>query len=230
MTSRSTKSNFVISKSHQAGDECPTTPKSTSPSETYQISPNRASKHDTELKTLTTMVQALAQKLKKRDRQVRQLQEKADRVNEVTLELESAEERLVDAAAENQTLSRRVRNLEGTMSSQEVKESDRLNDLAKEPTTPTKRTDNAEFRSVRLQRDSAMHKAGEMSVALAESRAESDELRDQMASITALLQQQNCGSSSVLEPESPVFTRAKSLRNISNLWKSPKAPGRPPLL
>jgi hypothetical protein len=50
------------------------------------------------------MVQALAQKLKKRDGQVQQLQEKADKLIEVTLQLESAEERLVDAAAKNHIL------------------------------------------------------------------------------------------------------------------------------
>ena len=162
------------------------------------MSPNRASKHETELKTLTTMVQALAQKLKKRDKQVRQLQEKADKLDEVALELESAEERLVDAAAENQTLSRRVRTMEGTLNSQDVEDN-----AVKESAPPTKQVDKAEFRQVRLQRDSAMQKAGEMSVALAESRAESDELRDQMASITLILQHQNCGSS--LETESPVL-------------------------
>jgi cell division septum initiation protein DivIVA len=205
---------------------CPITP--TSPRKTYQMSPNRAGKHDTELKTLTTMVQALAQKLKKRDKQVQMLQEKADKLNEVALELESAEERLVDAAAENQTLSRRVRTMEGTMNSQDVKENGRLDKVAKGSISPTRHVDKAEFRQVRSQRDSAMQKAGEMSVALAESRAESDELRDQMASISALLQQQTCGSS--LEPESPVLVRGQSLRNLSNLWKSPKLPGRPPLM
>jgi uncharacterized coiled-coil DUF342 family protein len=208
-----------MSKSHHVDHLCPSTP-TASPRKTYQMSPNKAGKHETELKTLTTMVQALAQKLKKRDKQVRQLQEKADKLNEVALELESAEERLVDAAAENQTLSRRVRTMQGTLSSQDVKDN-----VAKESTPPTKHIDKAEFRQVRSQRDSAMQKAGEMSVALAESRAESDELRDQMASLSALLQQQTCGSSPA--PESPMLVRVESLRN---LWKSPKAPGRPPLM
>jgi chromosome segregation ATPase len=189
---------------------------------------NKSGKHETELKTLTTMVQALAQKLKKRDQQVRQLQEKADKLNEVALELESAEERLVDAAAENQTLSRRVRTMEGTMNSQDVAENDRLKNATKESTSTTRHIDKAEFKKVRNQRDSAMQKAGEMSVALAESRAESDELRDQMASITALLHNQNSDSSLMLE--SPVLDRGTSLRNLKGLFKSPKAPGRPPLL
>jgi predicted RNase H-like nuclease (RuvC/YqgF family) len=228
MTSRSTNSNsnFVVAKSYQSDRMCPVTPPS--PSKRYQMSPSKSSKHETELKTLTTMVQALAQKLKKRDKQMRQLQEKANKLNEVALELEGAEERLVDAAAENQTLSRRVRTMEGTMNSQDAEENDRLNNAAKGSTSPTKHVDKAEFRQVRSQRDSAMEKAGAMSVALAESRAESDELRDQLASITLLLQHQTCGSS--LAPESPVIVRGQSLRNLSNLFKSPKAPGRPPLL
>jgi uncharacterized coiled-coil protein SlyX len=189
---------------------------------------HKSGKHETELKTLTTMVQALAQKLKKRDQQVRQLQQKVEKLNEVALELESAEERLVDAAAENQTLSRRVRTMEGTMNSQDVAENDRLNNATKESTSATRHVDKAEFRKIRQQRDSAMEKAGEMSVALAESRAESDELRDQMASITALLHNQNSDSSFMFE--SPVLSRGASLRNITDFWKSPKAPGRPPLL
>jgi uncharacterized coiled-coil protein SlyX len=157
------------------------------------------------------------------------MKEKADQLSEVTLRLERTNKSIADAEAENQTLSRRVRNLEGTINSQEVEESDRWNNVAKEPTIPTKRTDKAEFRQVRLQRDSAMHKAGEMSVALAESRAESDELRDQMASITALLQQQNCGSSSI--SESIIASPVKSMKRLSGLLKSPrKAPKSMPML
>jgi hypothetical protein len=65
-------------------------------------------KHNKEVKHLINMVQALAQKLKMREGQVQQLQEKADKLIEVTLQLESAEARLVDAAAKNHILSRRV--------------------------------------------------------------------------------------------------------------------------
>ena len=91
--------------------EFPTTPlpppMSLSPRPFY-VTPRKSSKHDKELKHLINMVQALAQKLKMREGQVHQLQEKADKLIEVTLQLESAEARLVDAAAENHILSRRV--------------------------------------------------------------------------------------------------------------------------
>jgi hypothetical protein len=258
-------SDFVVSKSRQNECVSPTTP--TAPRKTYQMSPMKSpaktprkdSRHDTELKILTSMVQDLAEKLKKRDRQVRQMQEKVDKLTEVTMELENAEERLVDAAAENQTLSRRVKNLQSTIISQDG------NPAAKEPTIPTKRVDETELRFVRQQRDSAMDKAGEMSVALAESRAESDELRDAMVTITALLHEQNNVSSRSLIPESPGSTMspAKSMRRLSLMQQqdsgssrslvpespvtamspggkafrrlsstflmSPKAPGRPPL-
>jgi septal ring factor EnvC (AmiA/AmiB activator) len=126
------------------------------PSKTYQTSPiespNNASKDDKELRVLTNMVQALASKLKKRDREVQQLQEKADKFNEVTLELESAEERLVDTVAENQALSRRVKNLEATINLQDVEEGDRWNTVAKAPIEPAKHIDEAAFRQLRLVR------------------------------------------------------------------------------
>jgi hypothetical protein len=95
--------------------ECPTMPMPPSmalPPKPHQVTPRKSSKHggkqDKELKHLINMVQALAQKLKMREGQVQQLQEKADKLIEVTLQLESAEARLVDAAAENHILSRRV--------------------------------------------------------------------------------------------------------------------------
>jgi hypothetical protein len=77
----------------------------------FHVTPRKSSKqgkHDKELKHLINMVQALAQKLKMREGQVQQLQEKANKLIEVTSQLESAEARLVDAAAENRILSRRV--------------------------------------------------------------------------------------------------------------------------
>jgi hypothetical protein len=73
-----------------------------------------------------------------------------------------------------------------------------------------------------------MSKAGEMSMALAESRAESDELRDQMAAVSVLMQQQKLGSS--LVSESPVSVTSPLKRGLSNLFMSTKLPARPPLV
>jgi chromosome segregation ATPase len=253
MTSLSIESNSGISKSQQADDACPATPTPTSPSKTYQISPNKSpNKAGKELKVLTNLVQGLAQKLKKRDKQVRQMKEKADQLSEVTLRLESTNKSIVDVEAENQTLSRRVLNLEGTINSQEVEESDRWNNVAKEPTIPTKRIDEVElrtatvveisncshssekrideteFRQLKIQCNFAVSKAKEKEVALAESQAESEELRCQLASLTALLQHQNCGSPSVSES---IASPAKSMKRLSGLFKSPKkAPKSMPML
>jgi hypothetical protein len=74
---------------------------------------SRAPKNDTELKLLTNMVEALAQKLKKRDNQIQKLQEKADMFNEVSLKLESSEERMFDMEAQNQSLSALFRASQG---------------------------------------------------------------------------------------------------------------------
>jgi hypothetical protein len=148
MTSISIKSYSGISKSEHADDVCPATP--SSPSKTFQMSPNKspnkASKHDKELKVLTDMVEDLTLKIKKRDKQVWQMQEKADKLNEVTLRLEITNKSIADAATENQTLSRRVLNLEANIKTQYVEESDRWNNVAKEPSTHTERIDEVEFR------------------------------------------------------------------------------------
>jgi hypothetical protein len=183
------------------------------------------------------MVQALAQKLKKRDKQVRQMQEKANMLNEVAFKLEIAEERLVDAAAENQTLSRRVLKLEANIDSQDVEESDKFGAAAVVEITDCthsseKRIDEAEFRQLEIQRSFAVLKATEKEVALAESQAESEELRDQLSVFTALLQPQNCGSSSVPEsPRSILASPVKSMKYLSGLLKSPKKkPNSMPIL
>jgi septal ring factor EnvC (AmiA/AmiB activator) len=145
----------MIAKSKST--ECVSPATSPPPSKTYQTSPiespNDASKDEKELRVLTNTVQALAKKLKKRDRELQQLQEKADKFNEVTLELEAAEERLVDTVAENQTLTRRVKNLEATINMQGVEEGHRWNTVAKAPIVPAQHIDEAVFRKLRLVRD-----------------------------------------------------------------------------
>jgi hypothetical protein len=148
----------------------------------YQASPSNSSKRDKEkFKLLINMVQALAQKLKKRDGQVQHLQERVEQFIEVTLQLESAEERLVDAAAENRILYQRVKILESTIDSESV------------GGTATATTYTQGNESVLLM-------ASEMEMTVAKSQAESDELRSQLAAITSFLQQQQC----VAAPESPV--------------------------
>jgi hypothetical protein len=82
-------------------------PPSLSPKPSH-LNSRKIGKNDKELKHLINMVQALALKLRMREGQVQELQKKADKLIEVTLQLESAEARLVDAAAENRILSRRV--------------------------------------------------------------------------------------------------------------------------
>jgi uncharacterized coiled-coil protein SlyX len=63
------------------------------------------------------------------------------------------------------------------------------------------------------QRDSAMVKAGEMSMALAECRAETDDLRDQLAAVTEQLEAEKNVIEYELEAHSPVgvATRRPSL-------------------
>jgi hypothetical protein len=302
------QSNSGISKSEQADGVCPATPTPTpsSPSKTYQTSPNKGSnkatsKHDMELKALTDLVENLSKKLKKRDKKMRQMQEKADKLNEVKVRLESTNKSIADAATEKQTLSRHLLNVEANIKTQYVEESDRskrideveihqvgqetTTDLENQGGTTTSRTaahtqehihtlnqhakeleaasviqavtglqtgsttklfvseadsesqdadslsermstekhiDEEDFRQLKIQCTFAVYKAQEKEVALAESRAESEELRCQLVALTALLQHQTCGSSSV--PESPriIASPAKSMNLLSRLLKSPK--------
>jgi hypothetical protein len=173
---------------------------------------------------LTNMVQALAQKLKKRDIQEQELQEKVDKVIEVTLQLESAEERLVGAVAENQTLSRRIKNLESTIDLESVESPTTIRkDVVEIPNcihSSEQRIDEAEFHEVKLQRDSALLKASVTAIAVAESQSESDELRDQLAATIALLEQQKC----VAAPASfgSVASPLSLPRNFTNLWMPSK--------
>jgi hypothetical protein len=169
---------------------------------------------------LTNMVQALAQKLKRRDTQERQLKTKVAKVIEVTLQLESAEERLVDAAAENQTLSQRIENLQSAIDLKSVRSpTTSKTDVVEIPNCThncEQKIDDADFREVKLQRDSALLKASVTAIALAESQSQSDELRDQLAALMALLEEPKSGSSSLPLP-------ALSLpKNLVNLWASAK--------
>jgi hypothetical protein len=219
----------------------------------------KANNHDKEIKVLTIMVQALADKLKKRDKQVLKLQARSNQLDELTLSLESAEERLVDAAAENQALNRKVRCLQSTITLQDVEENNRWNqreasklesaDTAASTTTAanTKHTTTEEFNKVVLARDMALLRAGEMSIDLAESRAETDELRDQLEAITHVMQAQKpaggagdggvssadsklstmspaspTSPKSVAMPEFQVRSLQDSMRDLTNLWDSGK--------
>jgi hypothetical protein len=242
-------------------EEYPTTPPPLPPT-TVDRSPGKKSsnkkekevtvsnKNDKEVKVLTIMVQALAVKLKKREKQVLKLQEKSNKLDEISLLLESAEERIVDAAAENQALNRKVQCLQSTIDLQDVEENNRWNqrdaqtkttaDTAAAAATAanTKRTSTEEFHQVVLARDMALLRAGEMSIDLAESRAETDELRDELAAITNALQAQKSaadGSSSssdsvsspisptsVAVPEFPIRSLQDSMKDLTNLWDSGK--------
>jgi hypothetical protein len=203
------------------------------------------------------MVQALAAKLKKREKQVLKLQERSTKMDELALSLENAEERLVDAAAENQALNRKVRCLQSTINLQDVEENNRWNQReasklesadtaasAAATAANTKRTTSEEFHQVVLARDMALLRAGEMAIDLAESRAETDELRDELEAITLVMQVQKSASTgdgssssstadilstlppasptSVAMPEFPVRSLQDSMSDLTNLWESGK--------
>jgi hypothetical protein len=228
-----TKPSMVKSKSRrsislEATPECPTTPLSC---DTIPSKSSKPPKHDKELKLLTNMVTALAQKLKKRDLQVEKLQEKADQYNEVFLKLESSEERMADMAIENKSLSRRVRGLQSTIKMQDVEESGRWNKQDQPESgnsTANTTSSTEELREVRLQRDSAMAKAGEMAMALAESRSETDELRDQLAAVTEMMQNKNQKDDdfdlSLSDDESlsgvPPRTTQGNMKDLGSMWSS----------
>jgi hypothetical protein len=145
-------------------------------------------------------VQSLAVKLKKRQKEVQKIQEQAEKFDELSSSLESAEERLVDVVADNQALNHRVRSLQATIDIQDVEENHRWNQRdeagSAEPdnnntadTADANTKGNAEeYRQLKQQRDTAHIRAGEMSISLAQYRAESDDFRDQLDAIANMLQ------------------------------------------
>jgi hypothetical protein len=263
--SRRSRSQSHSSRNVTASEECPTTPLSLPPT-TVQQSPSKkasskkekevtfSTKNDKEVKVLTVMVQALAEKLKKREKQVLKLKERSNKLDEVSLLLERAEERIVDAAAENQALNRKVRCLQSTINLQDVEENTRWNQRDDQAKTTadtaaasaataanTKRTNTEEFHQIVLARDMALLRAGEMSIDLAESRAETDELRDELAAITNVLRAQKpaagdgvsssahsivstatpASPTSVAMPEFPIRSLQDSMKDLTNLaWDS----------
>jgi hypothetical protein len=98
------------SSSAKHAKECATPPV---PPKKYQLG-SSSSKHAKELKILTETIEALALKLKKRDKQVRKLQENAHMLTEVSLKLESAEERLVEAVMDNKSMSICMKDLKSS--------------------------------------------------------------------------------------------------------------------
>jgi hypothetical protein len=196
-----------------------------------QPSPSKkaSSKHDEELKVLTNMLQSLALTLKKRDKQILKLQEKLVNFNEMSLSLESTEERLVNAVTENQALNRRVRCLQSTKSAEPTNTA----------TTANTKQKTEEYLQLELQHAMAQLRVGEMSDSLAQSRAESDELRDQLDAITVMWQEpksvaDRSDSAVVLSTPTSTRTSAPTRRRSQSAPTSPRttsaAGSRPDML
>jgi hypothetical protein len=176
-----------------AATESPTTspPATPTPPKQYPMSSASAAKFAREVKVLTETVQALANKLKRRDKEVQDLKETAQRHGEVSRQLESTEERLVEATIENKSMATEVRGLKSTLEQQGMERYEANNAAPAPVNSGKKMIDPEEHRKVRSERDSAMSKAGAMAMTLAECRAETDELRDQLAAVTAQLEDAN---------------------------------------
>jgi DNA repair exonuclease SbcCD ATPase subunit len=158
------------------------------------MSVGTAAKFAREVKVLTETVQALANKLKRRDKEVQKLNEAAQRHAEVSQLLENTEERLLDAKMENQSMAVVVKDLKSSLEKQGMQDNEGTPSVSSN--SEKKMIDPEEHRKVRSERDSAMTKAGAMAMTLAECRAETDELKDQLAAVKEQLEQQN-------NPEAP---------------------------
>jgi hypothetical protein len=207
----STSSTQNSTDSPPRGESSPTTSPGTpkSPKSPRRVS---ASKLAREVKVLTETVQALAHKLKRRDKEVHKLQETANQHAEVSLKLENTEERLVEATMDNKSLAIVVQGLKKSLELKQGMEGGNAKKVTVPvPVSPTKKMiDPEEHRKVRMERNSAMTKAGEMAMTLAECRAETDDLRDQLAAVTELLAKQNtpAGSSPPVTGSTPPVTES----------------------
>jgi hypothetical protein len=188
----------------------PSPPPSPPPSpKLYKATSKTSRKHDKEkFKLLINMVQALAQKLKKRDGQVQHMQERVEKFIEVTLQLQNAEERLVDAAVANQSLYQRCKHLQSTI------------DLEGVGGTATTATCTHVSESV-------LPMTSEMVIPEANSQTESYEQRGQLTGITLFLQQQQEQQQYVTAPAYPVSEGSPTLmalpHNLVNLGMLPNA-------
>jgi hypothetical protein len=161
------------------------------------------------------MLQSLALTLKKRDEQILQLQEKLENFNEMSLSLESTEKRLVNAVTENQALNRRVRCLQSTKAAEPTNTA----------TTANTKQKTGEYLQLELQHAMAQLRVGEMSDSLAKSRAESDELRDQLDAITTMWQEPKSVTdrpASVVVLSTPTSTRRSAPTRSQSAPASPR--------
>jgi DNA repair exonuclease SbcCD ATPase subunit len=165
------------------------------------MSTGTAAKFAREVKVLTETVQALANKLKRRDKEVQKLNEAAQRHVEVSQLLENSEEQLLDAKMENQSMAIVVKDLKSSLEKQGMQDNERTPSVSSN--SEKKMIDPDEHRKIRSERDSAMTKAGAMAMTLAELRAETDELKDQLAAVKEQLEQQKNADA----PHSPSNTK-----------------------
>jgi hypothetical protein len=168
---------------------------------------------DNETKVLQSMVQSLAQKLKKRDLQVKKLQEKDDLATVTEAKLATAEERIIDLVAENHSLQRQIQRLEAEAAARqsvsvvslqgnkqaaidpslkiksgektsETKNRGTVEDEA-DPLAEESESESSRMFMLKQERDAAIKKAGSMAMQLADLRAENDDLRDELTSVLA---------------------------------------------
>jgi DNA repair exonuclease SbcCD ATPase subunit len=112
-----------------------------------------ASKFAKEIKTLTETVQALAHKLKRRDREVRKLQDTAKNYAEVSLKLESTEERLVEATMDNKSMEKVVQGLKSSIGelTEDAKNNPSLSGVTETKKPEKKMIEVEEHKKVRMQ-------------------------------------------------------------------------------
>jgi myosin heavy subunit len=160
-------------------------------------------------KFLLRMVKTLSRKLQKADDKIKGLKQKQHEYQDLTVQLTKAEEHLEYSSEENTEYLTRIRALEQALLMQETEldqavatirqfdEERRKRDLLEQEqaTNPFAADDSAErlkteeelacckqeLEQLNLERDTAVNKATQLSIALAEIRAEADEFRDQLS-------------------------------------------------
>lgn len=168
-------------------------------------------------KFLLRMVKTLSRKLKKADDRIKRYQDKQHHYQDLTVQLTKAEEQLEYATEENNEFSTRVRALEQALLMQETEldqavvtirdheDARRKRELlqAEQATNPFAADDAedrikteeelarvmGELQKLNMERDTAVNKATQLSIQLAEIRAEADEFRDQLSECRLVIAQ-----------------------------------------
>jgi hypothetical protein len=162
---------------------------------------SKTSSHQDNMEVLASRVQTLTKTLKQRDRLIETIQMKWNTVIEMSIQFETAEEKVQELQAKNSQLSKMAKTFSALL---EDKDADLL-------------SKTNEIKRVKQEWDTdVLLRAGEMAVKLASSRAEADDLSDELEQCRVLIRQYEANTAAV--------QKRQQFRRSSLAWLSKTRP------